>query len=136
MKAATNWPSGLDLSGRSLGGRRIIKKNKKNTVHHLSEALDFSARHAVLGRGAGAWRPAGPPTSEADMGFLKKAAGKHDGDYVRGLEGMVAAIDRSQAVIEFELDGTIVRANKNFLKTLGYSESEIVGRRHAMFVDP
>ena len=58
------------------------------------------------------------------------------GDYVRGLEGMVAAIDRSQAVIEFELDGTIVRANQNFLATVGYGLSEIVGCKHAMFVDP
>ena len=49
---------------------------------------------------------------------------------------MVAAIERSQAVIEFELDGTIVRANENFLSTLGYTASEIVSRKHAMFVDP
>jgi methyl-accepting chemotaxis protein len=49
---------------------------------------------------------------------------------------MVAAIERSQAVIEFELDGTIVRANQNFLDTLGYAAAEVVGRRHAMFVDP
>ncbi|HEY0647016.1 methyl-accepting chemotaxis protein [Phenylobacterium sp.] len=63
-------------------------------------------------------------------------AKKADRAYVRGLEGMVAAIERSQAVIEFELDGTIVRANKNFLDTLGYTESEVIGRRHAMFVDP
>jgi methyl-accepting chemotaxis protein len=63
-------------------------------------------------------------------------AKKGDGAHVRGLEGMVAAIERSQAVIEFELDGTIIRANKNFLDTLGYAESEVVGRRHAMFVDP
>ena len=61
-----------------------------------------------------------------------KAADAH----VRSLEGMVAAIERSQAVIEFELDGTIVRANKNFLDTLGYVESDVAGRKHAMFVDP
>ncbi|MEW5686446.1 MAG: methyl-accepting chemotaxis protein [Pseudomonadota bacterium] len=56
--------------------------------------------------------------------------------HLRNLEGMVAAIERSQAVIEFELDGTILRANRNFLATLGYSEGEVVGRKHAMFVDP
>ncbi|MBU1378363.1 MAG: methyl-accepting chemotaxis protein [Alphaproteobacteria bacterium] len=69
------------------------------------------------------------------MGFLNRTA-KVDPGYVRGLEGMVAAIQRSQAVIEFELDGTIIRANRNFLDTVGYSESEVVGHRHAMFVDP
>ena len=62
------------------------------------------------------------------MGFLgKRAVEGKDAEYVRGLEGMVAAIERSQAVIEFELDGVIVRANQNFLSTLGYSASEIVG---------
>ncbi|HVI34198.1 methyl-accepting chemotaxis protein [Phenylobacterium sp.] len=51
------------------------------------------------------------------------------------LESKVAAIQRSQAVIEFELDGTIITANENFLKTLGYTAEEVVGRHHSMFVD-
>ena len=48
---------------------------------------------------------------------------------------IVAAISRSQAVIEFKLDGTIVTANENFLQTLGYTLEEIQGRHHGMFVD-
>jgi len=47
-----------------------------------------------------------------------------------------AAIGRSQAVIEFKLDGTIVAANQNFLDTVGYTLAEIQGRHHSMFVDP
>lgn len=47
-----------------------------------------------------------------------------------------AAITKSQAMIEFGLDGTIVTANENFLKTMGYSLDEIRGRNHSMFVDP
>jgi len=50
--------------------------------------------------------------------------------------GMIAAIRRAQAVIEFNLDGTIVTANDNFLKALGYSLSEIHGKHHSMFVEP
>src|SRR4051812_44261754 len=46
------------------------------------------------------------------------------------------AVARSQAVIEFELDGTIVEANDNFLAAMGYRADEIVGRHHSMFVDP
>jgi methyl-accepting chemotaxis protein len=46
------------------------------------------------------------------------------------------AISRSQAVIEFKPDGEIITANENFLKTLGYELSEIVGRHHRMFCDP
>jgi methyl-accepting chemotaxis protein len=49
--------------------------------------------------------------------------------------GQIAAIQRSQAVIEFELDGTIIHANEIFLKTMGYSLDEIKGQRHSLFVD-
>jgi methyl-accepting chemotaxis protein len=48
----------------------------------------------------------------------------------------LAALDRSQAVIEFEPDGTIVSANANFLQLVGYTLDEIVGKHHSMFVDP
>lgn len=51
-------------------------------------------------------------------------------------QGQLAAIGKSQAVIEFELDGTIINANENFLKTVGYSLSEIQGKHHSMFADP
>eukprot|EP01035_Chromulina_nebulosa_P005313 gene5313-7204_t len=46
------------------------------------------------------------------------------------------AISKSQAVIEFDLDGTIITANQNFLSLLGYELSEIVSQHHRMFVDP
>ena len=52
------------------------------------------------------------------------------------LAGQIAAIGKSQAVIEFELDGTVINANDNFLQALGYTLSEIKGRNHSMFVDP
>lgn len=51
-------------------------------------------------------------------------------------EGQVHAMSRSQAVIEFDLDGTILAANDNFLATLGYRLDEIVGKHHRMFVEP
>jgi methyl-accepting chemotaxis protein len=51
-------------------------------------------------------------------------------------EGQLKAIHKSQAVIEFNLDGTIITANDNFLKTLGYSLDEIRGRHHRLFVEP
>ncbi|MBC9980208.1 methyl-accepting chemotaxis protein [Bradyrhizobium campsiandrae] len=52
------------------------------------------------------------------------------------LAGQIAAIDKAQAVIEFNMDGTIITANANFLATLGYSLDEIKGRHHSMFVEP
>jgi methyl-accepting chemotaxis protein len=50
--------------------------------------------------------------------------------------GQLAAIDKAQAVIEFTLDGKVIRANENFLLTLGYAANEVVGQHHSMFVDP
>lgn len=47
----------------------------------------------------------------------------------------LAAISKSQAVIEFNMDGSIITANENFLKTLGYSMDEIRGKHHSMFCD-
>jgi methyl-accepting chemotaxis protein len=52
------------------------------------------------------------------------------------LAGQIAAIGKSQAVIEFNMDGSIIGANQNFLKTVGYSLGEIQGKHHSMFVDP
>ncbi|MDQ8203335.1 PAS domain S-box protein [Pelagicoccus sp. SDUM812003] len=52
------------------------------------------------------------------------------------LEGQVEAIGKAQAVIQFEMDGTIIDANENFLKTMGYELSEIQGRHHSLFVMP
>jgi len=50
-------------------------------------------------------------------------------------QGQIAAIGKSQAMIHFNLDGTIITANDNFLKTLGYGLDEIKGRHHSMFIE-
>lgn len=51
-------------------------------------------------------------------------------------QGQLAAISKSQAVIEFGLDGIISHANDNFLNTLGYTLNEVKGKHHRMFCDP
>ena len=51
-------------------------------------------------------------------------------------DAKLAALDRSQAIIEFAMDGTILDANENFLETMGYEHSEVVGRHHSIFVEP
>lgn len=50
-------------------------------------------------------------------------------------ESQINAINKSQAVIEFTLDGTILNANDNFCQAVGYSLEEIKGKHHSMFVD-
>ncbi|MGY4510585.1 methyl-accepting chemotaxis protein [Bradyrhizobium sp. USDA 3650] len=52
------------------------------------------------------------------------------------LAGQIAAIEKAQAVIEFNMDGSIITANANFLSALGYSLAEIKGKHHGMFVEP
>jgi len=56
--------------------------------------------------------------------------------HIAEIEATLASIHRTQAVIEFQLDGTIIVANENFLKTVGYALDEIKGRHHSMFADP
>ena len=51
-------------------------------------------------------------------------------------EGQIAAVGKSQAVIEFDMTGRVIQANDNFLKTLGYSLEEIKGQHHRMFCQP
>jgi methyl-accepting chemotaxis protein len=51
-------------------------------------------------------------------------------------EGQLAAIDKSQAVIQFSLDGKVLTANQNFLDALGYRLDEIQGQHHSLFVQP
>ena len=52
------------------------------------------------------------------------------------LQAKFDALGKSQAMIEFKIDGTILDANDNFLKALGYSLAEVRGKHHSMFVDP
>ncbi|QUX96732.1 hypothetical protein C0J08_15595 [Marinomonas sp. CT5] len=56
---------------------------------------------------------------------------KQNTDYVSQLD----AISKAQAVISFELDGTIISANDNFLNTLGYTLGEVQGKHHSLFID-
>jgi len=52
------------------------------------------------------------------------------------LQAIISALNRVQAVIEFDLDGTILHANDNFLQAMGYTLGEVQGQHHAIFCDP
>src|ERR1044071_9165146 len=72
------------------------------------------------------------------MFWGKKAAAESQRQQLEldSMRGQIAAIGKSQAVIEFELDGRIITANENFLVTLGYKLEEVKGQHHSMFVEP
>lgn len=61
------------------------------------------------------------------FGFLRRS---------RELQNKMEAVNRSQAVIEFDPSGMILDANQNFLRVMGYQHSEVVGNHHRMFVEP
>jgi len=69
-------------------------------------------------------------------GPAKKNTTTIDSDELANLRGQVAAIAKSQAVVEFTLDGIVLDANDNFLNVLGYKLEEIRGRHHSIFVEP
>ncbi|MYM93467.1 methyl-accepting chemotaxis protein [Duganella vulcania] len=52
------------------------------------------------------------------------------------IQAINTALNRVQALIEFDLDGTILHANENFLKTVDYTLAEVQGRHHSIFCDP
>jgi methyl-accepting chemotaxis protein len=107
----------------------------------LAESIPQSARFKRLARGGRAvWLEAtytpvlddqGRPCKVVKLATDITASEMRDAD----LRGQVEAIGRVQAVIEFDTEGNILRANENFLRTMGYEAREVVGRRHAMFVD-
>jgi methyl-accepting chemotaxis protein len=58
-----------------------------------------------------------------------------DAGRMRDLEAQIAAIQKSNTVVEFDLDGTLRTANENFLNAMGYRLDEIQGKPHSLFVD-
>ncbi|GAA6142530.1 PAS domain-containing protein [Hydrogenophaga sp. 5NK40-0174] len=71
---------------------------------------------------------------EAAKAKLAKTEQAHE-ELSNQATGVLSAIDTSYAFIEFEPDGTIISANRNFCKTVGYELSEIKGKHHRMFVE-
>ncbi len=79
--------------------------------------------------------PTGRPTIQSLQRELDKL-GQEKQDLAQELEGQLVAISKAQAVIEFNMDGTIITANDNFLSAMGYTLAEIQGQHHSMFVEP
>ena len=69
-----------------------------------------------------------PRSSSRSRSAGTTAEGRHD-------RQLVAALDQAMARVEFAVDGTVKTANDKFLATMGYARDEVVGQKHAMFVD-
>lgn len=72
---------------------------------------------------------------DANKKYIGNVLTWEDVTAARSNAGLLAALDRSKALIEFHADGRIITANENFCRTVGYTLEEIRGRHHSMFVD-
>ncbi|MBX7167544.1 MAG: PAS domain S-box protein [Pirellulales bacterium] len=121
----------IDLFHKDPSAQRRLLANPRNLPHRAvislaSEKLDLlvSAVYDEAGNYLG-------PMVTWEVVTEKLAMQAKNRDFANQIE----AISAAQAVIEFELDGTIVNANQNFLSAMGYSLPEIRGKHHSMFVD-
>lgn len=105
----------------------------------VSSSARSTKKNAATKRSGGRAATVAPPRPRR-AAVAAAAAQSSEADTFRTLfaeyEAKIAAINTSMAVIEFDLDGTVLTANDNFLRTLGYSLSEIQGRHHSLFVAP
>ncbi|SNT43487.1 methyl-accepting chemotaxis sensory transducer with Pas/Pac sensor [Tardiphaga sp. OK246] len=112
----------------------------KNPVHQRHMLANLNKVHrATIRVGGRAFDLIATPLKDKKGKRLGTAVEWNDaGLRLQNLEyaAKVVAIGRSQAVIEFAMDGSILTANDNFLSALGYSLSEVVGKHHSMFVEP
>ncbi len=114
----------------SEGRRMSADRNPSNGVAVLE--TEYERPTSRTGNGGQRSRGAG---SVADRGDLEAIEPAVDQELFTDYAGQVAAIRKSQAVIEFNMDGAILDANDNFLNTMGYTLSEVKGRHHSIFVD-
>ncbi|UVT14522.1 MAG: MCP four helix bundle domain-containing protein [Nitrospira sp.] len=97
---------------------------------------------AAQALGAGNLTARSSITTKDDIGGLAEAFNRMgeqiESNVKESLESKykMAALDRAEAVIEFNTDGTIITANQNFLSCMGYTLDEIKGHHHRMFAEP
>ncbi len=109
---------------KMLSDPRILPYKTDIPVGPLTISLNVTAVYDSLGAYVG-------NTLEWDDVTEKRSQDLRNSDYT----GQISAISKSQAVIEFNMDGTIITANDNFLSALGYSLEEIQGKHHRIFCE-
>ncbi|MUO78008.1 PAS domain S-box protein [Agrobacterium vitis] len=110
----------------------------KNPAHQRGMLAALKERHAATIRvGARIFDLLVTPLKKGGKvyGFVVEWADAKERLLNMDYAAQIAAISRSQAIIEFTVSGDILNANENFLKTMGYRMDEIRGKNHSMFVD-
>jgi len=146
VEALTGW-SAQELVGGQMALSSLIHGEDAACVWHavasaVAEGRPYRVEYRLVARsGAVVW------VSETGRGLADDGAAVQyiDGVIVDETEvkarnaefsGVVRALNRAQAVAEFDLNGRLLTANDNFLRLMGYTLDEVVGKRHAMFCTP
>ena len=67
-----------------------------------------------------------------DLGFIQLTAGD---EISQQQSAIMKAVDKTQAIIEFDVNGHVITANENFLQLMEYQHDEVIGKHHKIFVD-
>jgi len=108
-----------DLREGRIQRGEVLRLRKDGTPIYLE--AQYTPVHDPAGRVTGVIKIASDVTVRKQRDLIRQAK--------------IDAIERTQAVIEFDVDGTILDANEAFLSTMGYRMEEIKGRHHRMFVE-
>lgn len=136
-----NSPVGRELTD-------LVPQRARNTNHYklMCNALTRSEHWAgalqiTKGDGEEAWLRAIIQPVKSTKGQVKHIS-VYANDLTRTIknsqehEDLTQALQRSTAVIEFNLEGIVLAANDNFLQAMGYSQNQIIGKHHRMFCEP
>jgi PAS domain S-box-containing protein len=146
VEALTGWPADDFLHGRISFGRIVHAGDAERIGAQVAQALETGESYALeyrlhtrdggirwvseTGRGVASGQE---PVQWIDGVIMDMTDFKaHNAEFV----GTVTAIGRSQAVIEFDLHGVVLTANRNFLDLMGYTLAEIAGQHHRIFCTP
>ncbi len=146
VEALTGWPAEDFLQGRVSFGRIVHEDDAARIGEQVARALAAGGSYVLEYRlhtrlGGVRWvsetgRGVAGPGGEVEWidGVITDmtASKAQNAEFV----GTVTAIGRSQAVIEFDLTGRVLTANRNFLDLMGYTLAEIEGQHHRIFCTP
>ncbi|AGL21178.1 methyl-accepting chemotaxis transducer/sensory box protein [Actinoplanes sp. N902-109] len=104
-------------------------------LEQVVEIIDSADRHKWLRLNCGPVTPEPGTKADSHIVLVTGYDITEDRRQVVELKGKYAAIDRSQAVIEFDLDGVILTANENFLELVGYGLGDLVGQHHRILCE-
>ena len=146
VQRVTGWPASDFMSGHVTMGDLLhpddVARINAQVTDALSRKRSYTCEYRVIHRdgsehwvsetASGVYDETGTPIwiDGVIMDITESKRRAHE------FEGVVEAIGRASAVAEFDMDGTIIGVNENFLKLTGYHKNELLGRHHRILCMP